>query len=25
VHCDVDVLTPDDTPVAKAVATYKLG
>jgi uncharacterized protein (TIGR00369 family) len=25
VHCDVDVLTPAGEPVAKAVATYKIG
>ncbi|MBU8811460.1 PaaI family thioesterase [Mycolicibacterium goodii] len=25
VHCDVDVVTPDGTPVAKAVGTYKIG
>ncbi|AKS33087.1 PaaI family thioesterase [Mycolicibacterium goodii] len=25
VHCDVDIVTPDGTPVAKAVGTYKIG
>jgi uncharacterized protein (TIGR00369 family) len=25
VNCDVDVLTPDGEPVAKAIATYKVG
>lgn len=25
VNCDVDVVTPDGEPVAKAIATYKVG
>ena len=25
VNCDVDVITPDGEPVAKAIATYKVG
>jgi uncharacterized protein (TIGR00369 family) len=25
VNCDVDVVTPDGAPVAKAIATYKVG
>jgi uncharacterized protein (TIGR00369 family) len=25
VNCDVDVVTPDGEPVAKAIATYKIG
>lgn len=25
VHCDVEITTPDDDPVAKAVGTYKIG